>query len=112
MGVPVKAFPEYPLVLHLIEWGGIKAPTKVFGSLSGTNVEALIDAQGNFIWKGERFSSPSVAAGKIATLLTGQTTPGRNYQSVNGWKFWRVIDTDGVMRSLAEIRESVRAGAA
>jgi hypothetical protein len=92
-------------VRDLIERGAFKAPLKAYGGHNGVAVEATIQTDGTFLWQGQTFNSPSVAAGYAVTALTKTTTPGRSYLSINGWKFWSVECADGHSRTLSEIRE-------
>jgi Restriction Enzyme Adenine Methylase Associated len=94
-------------VRDLIDHGLIRAPAVARGEHRGTIIKATIEADGSFVWKKERFNSPSVAAGYAITAATGAQTPGRRYFSVNGWKFWHVQCQDGQFRSLTEIRDSL-----
>jgi hypothetical protein len=94
-------------VRDLIDRGLIRAPVSAFGVHSGKRIEARIDAQGTFAYRGETYASPSVAAGRAITHETGIATPGRAYLSVNGWKFWQISCPDGKDRTLAEIRDQL-----
>jgi len=94
-------------VHDLIDHGLLLAPANVRGEHLGKTIEATIMADGNFLWRGEVFNSPSVAAGRAITAMTGAITHKRSYFSVNGWKFWYVQCEDGAFRSLAEIRNSL-----
>jgi Restriction Enzyme Adenine Methylase Associated len=97
-------------VRDLIERGLFHVPAVAQGEHAGVVVKATIEPDGSFIWKKERFNSPSVAAGHAITDATGARTGGRRYFSVNGWKFWHVRGQDGQLRSLSEIRSSLTAG--
>ena len=77
-------------VKELIEAGRLNAPVDIFGIYNGKRVDGRILRNGSIQVAGVEYSSPSVAAGVGITKATGRTTPGRNYFSVNGWKFWRV----------------------
>ena len=98
--------PDYPskLVKELIDDGSLEAPVTVSGVYRGKTIEATLERDGSFLWNGETLASPSVAAGKAITAATGFRSPGRQYASVNGWKFW-IVEKDGQSRSLAEIRD-------
>lgn len=98
--------PLGPRVRDLIDRGLIHAPAVVRGVYKGTIIQATIDSDGSFVWNAERFSSPSVAAGRMITAISGDRTPGRGYLSINGWKFWSVKCTDGEFRALIELRDS------
>ena len=105
-----SAFEPEPLIIivtDLIDHGLISAPAKVFGTHSGKGIEALLTPDGKFVHRGNIYSSPSVAAGQAVTAEVGVLSAGRNYLSVNGWKFWQVICPDGRSRSLAELREQL-----
>lgn len=99
-----------PSVSNLIANGAIKAPVQVRGEHKGKSIEAVIQPDGTFLFHGRTFNSPSVAAGFAITAITGATTPGRSYFSVNGWKFWKVAGADGSWRSLLEVRDSLSTG--
>jgi Restriction Enzyme Adenine Methylase Associated len=94
-------------VKDLIEAGLITAPTRVFGIHSAKRIEATLAADGTFSYRGNGYNSPSVAAGRAITTETAISTPGRNYLSINGWKFWQVTYPDGKPRTLAEIRDQM-----
>jgi hypothetical protein len=95
------------IVTDLIDHGLIRPPTRVFGTHSGKRIEALLTPDGIFVHRGNNYRSPSVAAGQAITADVGVSTIGRDYASVNGWKFWRVRCPDGRIRSLADIREQL-----
>jgi hypothetical protein len=101
---PTHPEPLVIVVTDLIDEGLISPPTKVFGTYGGTRIEALLTPDGTFVHHGSEDTSPSVAAGRAITAETGVTSTGRNYFSVNGWKFWQVIGPDGKSSSLAELR--------
>jgi hypothetical protein len=107
--VPI-ASGQKPLSLHvkdLIERGLIKAPARLFGFHSGKRIQARLGADGIFSYRGQRYSSPSTAAGRAITATSGSSPPDRRYYSVNGWNFWRVTGPDGESRTLAEIRDQL-----
>lgn len=85
-----------------------RTPLKVSGEYQGHRIEAELDTQGVFHWRSESFGSPSVAAGRIITTVTGASTPDRSYLSMNGWKFWSVTMPDGEKVTLADLRAQVR----
>lgn len=97
-------------ILSLIESGQIRAPATVRLDSHGTIIEASIQKDGTFLFRGENFASPSVAAGYAITATTGFTTPGRAYASVNGWRFWRIEGRDGRWRSLKSLRDEPSPG--
>lgn len=90
-------------VKDLIDSGAIKAPLTVYGEYRGHQVKAEITTEGEFRIGNDIYSSPSVAAGKAVTSMTGMRTPSRSYLSVNGWKFWMVSASS----SLADVRSSL-----
>lgn len=95
-------------VKDLIDLGAIVAPTTLYGERNGHQFEVTLEQDGTFAWKEHKFSSPSVAAGRLITLAMKDRTPGRGYFSVNGWNFWKVLAPDGVARTLSEIRGAVK----
>jgi hypothetical protein len=107
MKAPLLPEPLTIIVTDLIDLGLINAPTTVFGTHSGKRIEALLTPDGTFVRGGNVYSSPSVAAGQAITAEVGVSTTGRDYASINGWKFWRVVCPDGKIRSLADIREQL-----
>ena len=107
MKAPIDQEPLTIVVTDLIDHGLISTPTKVFGTYSGQRVEALLTPDGTFVHRGNDYSSPSVAAGRAITAHTGLASSGRNYLSVNGWKFWQVLCPDGQSRSLADLRKQL-----
>jgi hypothetical protein len=104
---PQQPEPLRIIVTDLIDNGLIKAPTTVFGTHSGKRIEALLTEDGRFLHRDIEYSSPSVAAGRVITATLGNLTAGRNYLSINGWKFWQVVCPDGQTRSLADLREQL-----
>jgi hypothetical protein len=107
MKVPLEPEPLTIIVTDLIDHGLIDPPTTVFGIHSGKRIEALLMPDGTFVHRGNIYSSPSVAAGRAVTAELGVSSIGRSYLSVNGWKFWQVVCTDGTSRSLADLREQL-----
>ena len=95
------------IVTDLIDQGLVTPPARAFGIYRGKRIEALLLADGTFVHRGNRYSSPSVAAGRAITAEAGAISTGRNYFSVNGWKFWQVICPDGKSRSLADLRNQL-----
>ena len=104
MKAPIDPEPLTVIVTDLIDLGLIRPPTTVFGTHSSKRVEAILTPDGTFIHRGNVYSSPSVAAGRVITAELGISSVGRSYLSVNGWKFWQVICPDGKPRSLADLR--------
>jgi hypothetical protein len=98
------------IVTDLIDHGLISPPTTVFGTYAGKRVQALLTEDGMFIHRGNIYSSPSVAAGRAITAEVGVSSIGRNYLSVNGWKFWQMACPDGKTRTLADLREQLLSG--
>jgi len=107
MKVPTELEPLRVIVTDLIDHGLISPPTTVFGTHSGKRIEALLTADGKFIYQGKTYSSPSVAAGRAITAELGASSLDRGYLSINGWKFWQVTRADGRSRSLADIRDEL-----
>jgi Restriction Enzyme Adenine Methylase Associated len=105
MKSPSDPEPLVIVVMDLIDHGFISPPTTVFGTYGGSRIEAILTPGGIFVHHGNEDSSPSVAAGRAITAETGVTSTGRNYFSVNGWKFWQVIGSDGESSSLADLRK-------
>jgi hypothetical protein len=95
------------VVTDLIDHELIRAPTTVFGVHSGKRIEAQLTPDGTFVYRGNTYSSPSIAAGRAITTETGISSSGRGYLSINRWKFWQVICPDGTTRTLAEIRDQL-----
>jgi hypothetical protein len=95
------------VVTDLIDHGLISAPATVFGIHSGKRFEALLTTDGTFVHRGDVYSSPSVAAGRVITRELGTSSAGRGYLSINGWKFWQVVCPDGKFRTLADLRDQL-----
>ena len=104
---PVEREPLKIVVTDLIDQGLINTPATVFGMHSGKRLSARLTPDGTFVHRGNTYSSPSVAAGRVITAELGVSSAGRTYLSINGWKFWQVICTDGRTRTLGEIREQL-----
>ena len=107
MKAPTASEPFKILVTDLIDHDLIHTPTTVFGTHSGKRIEAVLTPDGTFLHRGRTYSSPSVAAGNAITATLGVSSIGRNYLSINGWKFWHVLDSDGTPRCLADLREEL-----
>jgi hypothetical protein len=107
VNAPQAPEPLRIIVTDLIDHGFINAPTTVFGMHSGKRIEALLTADGTFVHRRNVYSSPSVAAGRAITAALRTSTAGRGYLSINGWKFWQVVCSDGRTRSLADLRDQL-----
>jgi hypothetical protein len=107
MKATLESEPLRIIITDLIDRGLISPPTTVFGTHLGKRVEALLTPDGTFVHRGNTYSSPSLAAGRAITAEVGVSPIGRNYASVNGWKFWQVVCPDGKSRSLADVREQL-----
>lgn len=94
-------------VADLIDRGLISAPARIFGYHSGRRIEARLAPDGTISYRGQKYASPSVAAGRAITAATGFSSPGRAYLSINGWLFWHVTGAAGKPRTLAEIRNEI-----
>lgn len=99
-------------VKDLIDQGAIRAPAALYAERRGHQFEVTVEEDGSFVWRDQRFSSPSVAAGRLITLACNERTPGRGYFAVNGWNFWKLRAPDGSVRTLSEIREEAKQTAA
>jgi hypothetical protein len=77
------------IVTDLIDHALINPPTRAFGTYGGKRIEALLMPDGTFIHRSNRYSSPSVAAGRAITAEVGVSSAGRNYFSVNAGNFGR-----------------------
>lgn len=99
-------------VKDLIDRGAIPVPVTLYGERSGQKFQVILEQDGSFVWRDQSFGSPSVAAGRIITLTFNERTPGRSYFAVNGWKFWKLRGSDGNLRTLGEIRDEAKTGAA
>jgi hypothetical protein len=91
-------------VVDLIEAGLLSRAAKLHGYHGQDRLEATVKGDGTIIYGTKIYSSPSVAAGEAITSKSGKTAPGRNYFSVNGWRFWQVTDRSGATKSLADLR--------
>jgi hypothetical protein len=91
-------------VFDLIKAGLVSRAEKLHGHHGRDRLEATLTGDGTINCGTKNYASPSVAAGEAITTKTGKTTPGRNYFSVNGWRFWRVTDRSGATKSLADLR--------
>ena len=78
-------------------------PLKLEASYHGAKVEALVDSNGELIFDGQNYSSPSAAA-NAARLAHGFAGPGK--VTTNGWRFWRYRDVDGSLRELGTLRSA------
>lgn len=101
----MSAITSYSSISDLISAGIITPPVTVVGEYSGRLISAVIEQDGTFTHAGSNHNSPSVAAGKAITKETKTRTPGRQYRSVNGWKFWHLELGKKTKISLFEIRQ-------
>lgn len=87
---------------QLVDKGAVPAGCELVGSLRGIEYRAQVTEQARIrIESGEQFESPSPAA--MAVL---------DRQSWNGWLFWQVINSDGTVTKLDDIRKTAMAQAA
>ena len=90
---------------NLIAKNIIEVPFKIFAKFKGKNFSAEIDKDGFIIFEGKRYTSLSVAAGIICAKLSGEPKDGLPYRRINGWTFWRYIDSDGNRKKVDELRK-------
>ena len=81
---PVEREPLKIVVTDLIDQGLINTPVTVFGMHSGKRLSARLTPDGTFVHRGNTYSSPSVAAGRVITAELGVSSVGRTYLSING----------------------------
>jgi hypothetical protein len=103
----MTAHEELLSVITLLRERGSTPPFNLLGSYGGSSIRAQLTIDGELLWRDEHFTSPSVAAGRIITRLTGQRTGDRNYLSINGWTFWNVELPHGDLVSLRTLREAL-----
>jgi Restriction Enzyme Adenine Methylase Associated len=94
-------------VVDLIEASLVSRSEKLHGHYRQYRFEARLKPDGTLICGTKKYASPSVAAGEAITSRLGQTTPGRNYLAVNGWRFWRVTGRNGETKTLADLRREL-----
>ena len=63
-GAHLQPEPLKIVVSDLIDLGLIKAPTAVFGIHAGKRIEAMLTADGAFVYWGNSYSSPPASAGR------------------------------------------------
>jgi len=109
MSAGLKSHQPAPSIglVEMIEKGVIAAPVVVFGYYEETRFEATLNQDGTFLCGGELYNSPSVAAGRAITKMSGRRSPGRGYWSINGWNFWQVPCDHGAPKTLAAIRQEM-----
>jgi len=91
-------------IVDLIEAGLVSRSERLHGFHGQDRLEATLKRDGTIICGTKTYTSPSVAAGEAITSRSGKTAPGRNYFSVNGWRFWHVTSRTGETKTLADLR--------
>jgi hypothetical protein len=91
-------------VADLMDAGLVSRAEELHGYNGRDRFEARLESDGTIICGTKIYTSLSVAAGEAITARSGKAAPGRNYFSVNGWKFWHVVGRNGETKTLAELR--------
>lgn len=79
----------------LIRRGVLRPPTELVAEYRGHRLSATVTPEGEIEMNGERYGSPSTAAGMARLPHFEGDLKGRPYPQTNGWTFWRVNDPDG-----------------
>lgn len=95
---------DLPNLEQLYQLGAFSNGTTIFADADGKKATGTILPDGHVMTLDKEFASLSVAAGVAITTLTGRTTFGRSYASVNGWKFWKYKLPDDHILTLDELR--------
>lgn len=90
---------------NLIEAGIILPPFPIHVNFKGKNFTAKIDKDGFVLLEGKRYTSLSIAGGIVRALVSGKPNDGLPYRRVNGWSFWRYIDSNGEENRIQFLRE-------
>lgn len=97
-------FGQEVTLLHLIQAGLLRAPSKLVRHYQGQDLEARLLADGNIEFRGKTFSSSSLAGSAARATVTGLREDG-SMRATNGWKFWKCKGTDGQLVLLDELRQ-------
>jgi hypothetical protein len=87
-----------PLV-ELIKAGKLSTPLKLFRKYKGRTLEAVLYADGNVEFQGNRYPTCSTAAEMARSVVTGRK------MNTNGWSFWQFSDGRGKKITLFDVRE-------
>ena len=93
---------------NLIEAGIIAPPFSIHVNFKGKKFTAKIDKDGFVLMEGKRYTSLSIAGGIVRALVSGKPHDGLPYRRVNGWNFWKYIDSNGEERRIQSLREGYR----
>jgi hypothetical protein len=86
---------------ELVEAAGLQLPLALHANYRGQKAEALITGDGAIVFRGQHFTSPSIAASAARKAL-GYTGSGK--AATNGWAWWRFTGVDGKDHLLNELR--------
>jgi hypothetical protein len=88
----------------LIKAGLLRPPVELVCSYMGNEIRATVTATGEIDLNGNRYTSPSTAAGMARVPHFEGDLKGRPYPQTNGWTFWRIKDPDGQLVELDVLR--------
>lgn len=81
-------------IKHLIDSKLMVPPMKFFVTYKGTQLDAVVMANGTVKCVGQEFTSLSQAASAARASIIGKRADG-SYPPTNGWAFWRYKNSDG-----------------
>lgn len=96
-------------LLDLIRVGLIDAPVELQRAYKGKQLRARIEADGRVSFQGQTVDSISMA-GAIARASVIGKGPKGTLPATNGWTFWKLTDSSGKTREVAEVRAVYAAG--
>jgi hypothetical protein len=87
----------------------IEPPLSLEQDYLGEHFTAMVNENGDVVYDGKEYPSPSVAGGMAKIKVRGPRPEGkRPYYSTNGWIFWRYKDPNtGELEELRNLRNPV-----
>ena len=78
----------------IIDAGIIKPPLSLEQDYLGKHFTAMVNKDGDVVYDGKEYSSPSAAGGMAKVAVKGPPPTGKPYYSTNGWTFWKYKDPE------------------
>ncbi|MFH1833385.1 MAG: hypothetical protein ABH877_00050 [bacterium] len=89
---------------HLIAGRLIRPPLQIEAEFRDHRFTATVDRDGNVIYDGHSYGSPS-AAGGMAKKTIIRAPKGKPYPATDGWTFWRYRTPGGELRQIDQLRD-------
>lgn len=84
----------------LMASGVVSAPLRLVRTYRGQELEARLLEDGTVQFRGEVY--PSLSAAAVAAIQS--TRPDGEGSAINGWEFWRYIDSAGNASKVSDLR--------